>query len=537
MSHYPGATVALSPNFGFPGGSHGRNGQIIRGIVEHRTAGPGAVSWFQNPASQVSANYVILLDGTIVCCVEEEDAAWHAGVVQPQSEFYGETNPNLWCVTSETKILRSNMVWTCAGDLSLGDSIVGCDEYPLVPNRRRNLQMAHINGVGFRKEPTYRLSLSSGVDLRSTSEHKWLVRKYSGAGHNQHWLRTDDLFERFKKGQKLVINRYFSTTVNDETRDAGYLAAAFDGEGNIRYTRGEGIQLCFSQRDNAMLNLVSQLLHVKGFDFHGCFREPNAILNYRRNPVFVITLRGGRREVFRFLSEIAPARLLENWQRSILPNWPMTKISADVIENIEYAGEKEIATIGSTSKTYFAEGYVAHNTVGVEHEANTGNTGPLTAAQLDATTKLHKYLFEKYGYLEIITHDQIDSGRTCPGPGFPLQDIEKIAFSFTTTAPSSATISSGAKSRWATLGVPYPDSSSPLIPVYEHMYGSWLENGQQAYLDPTPAIRKEWINPDGSLRRVALDSGVILEWHKLDGHTYLIEAKSRDAAMKESWGG
>ena len=40
----------------------------------------GAISWFQNPSSNVSAHYVIRSsDGAITQMVREKDIAWHAG--------------------------------------------------------------------------------------------------------------------------------------------------------------------------------------------------------------------------------------------------------------------------------------------------------------------------------------------------------------------------------------------------------------------------------------------------------------------------
>ena len=83
--------ITLSPNFW-----KGMNKPKY--IVLHTTEGlgMGAVAWFQNPASQVSAQYVILEDGNIVGMVDEKDAAWHAGIVNnPSTPFYTGTNPNM----------------------------------------------------------------------------------------------------------------------------------------------------------------------------------------------------------------------------------------------------------------------------------------------------------------------------------------------------------------------------------------------------------------------------------------------------------
>lgn len=86
------ATWRPSPNF-----SSGRNS--FKYIVLHTTegTGPGAVAWFQNPASQVSAHYVVIEDGSLVQMVDEDDTAWHAGriVGTPTTPYYDGVNPNL----------------------------------------------------------------------------------------------------------------------------------------------------------------------------------------------------------------------------------------------------------------------------------------------------------------------------------------------------------------------------------------------------------------------------------------------------------
>lgn len=54
----------------------------IRYVIIHTTQGSyaGAISWFQNPSSNVSAHYVIRSsDGQITQMVQNKDIAWHAG--------------------------------------------------------------------------------------------------------------------------------------------------------------------------------------------------------------------------------------------------------------------------------------------------------------------------------------------------------------------------------------------------------------------------------------------------------------------------
>ncbi|CAF1016476.1 unnamed protein product [Didymodactylos carnosus] len=93
---YPSAQQVSSPHF-----NRGRSGHAIKAIVLHGTAGGGTVQWFLNPASKVSAHYVVEQDGRVVQMVSEDDTAWHAGVVTTNSQFYGQPNPNLWAIGIE----------------------------------------------------------------------------------------------------------------------------------------------------------------------------------------------------------------------------------------------------------------------------------------------------------------------------------------------------------------------------------------------------------------------------------------------------
>lgn len=65
-----------------------RSGTAIDTIVIHTTQGSyaGSISWFQNPAAEVSAHYVIRSsDGEITQMVHEADKAWHVGTYNSRS--------------------------------------------------------------------------------------------------------------------------------------------------------------------------------------------------------------------------------------------------------------------------------------------------------------------------------------------------------------------------------------------------------------------------------------------------------------------
>ena len=77
MPRYPDAKWHPSPNFGYPAGAHGRNGESVRLYVQHTTDGgnkPGLRNWFI--LSDVAPHFCIFTDGTIDQYVDTEDAAW-----------------------------------------------------------------------------------------------------------------------------------------------------------------------------------------------------------------------------------------------------------------------------------------------------------------------------------------------------------------------------------------------------------------------------------------------------------------------------
>ena len=75
-----------SPNFDV-------RAQAISMIVLHYTgmaSGDAAIAWLANPASKVSAHYVVAEDGQVVRMVDEAARAWHAG----RSSWRGITDVN-----------------------------------------------------------------------------------------------------------------------------------------------------------------------------------------------------------------------------------------------------------------------------------------------------------------------------------------------------------------------------------------------------------------------------------------------------------
>ncbi|MFN8027177.1 MAG: glycosyltransferase [Acidimicrobiia bacterium] len=90
---------ATTPNL-----ERGRRGRSPRAVVVHTTDGTfrGAKAWFEDPASGVSAHYLVSLGGEVVQFVDEEDTAWHAGMEPaPGIPVLGDDPPNLCTIGVE----------------------------------------------------------------------------------------------------------------------------------------------------------------------------------------------------------------------------------------------------------------------------------------------------------------------------------------------------------------------------------------------------------------------------------------------------
>jgi hypothetical protein len=257
-------------------------------------------------------------------------------------------------VSPDTPVFLRNLTWKAAGDLLVDDRLIGFDEYNSINQRR--LAEAKVSFSDIQRLPAYNVYLSDGTVLCSTPEHRWLVR---GQGRAIEWCRTDHLQDRLDhhlRTLSLDLPKFFSRHDRRNGFDAGYVAAAFDGEGNIRMGNNNGMSLHMAQKPNSMLENVQGILRSHGYK--------TSISTNLVSDVDNIHVLGGRPEIMRFLQEYRPLRLLDNFAARPLDTLRLQRESDVSIEAVEYLGEIPMARISSTSQTYIASGFGAHNTAG-----------------------------------------------------------------------------------------------------------------------------------------------------------------------------
>lgn len=254
---------------------------------------------------------------------------------------------NLYCVHVDTPILTHDLKWVKAGDLQEGDPLLGFEEYPgRGRGSGRRLMPSTVANFSIKKDDLYKIILSNGDELICNGEHQWLGCYVSGSRRT--WLETKQIA---KNPNLWRLLKTFNVWKSESSYDWGFLSAAFDGEGYITYTTGNGKSVGFVQKDNPLLSRVRKILGKEGIRWSE-FASGAKTIN--------INILGGLSSVLEFLGRARPPRLLANWMADT--NGGLFPKDTPTIISVEPIGKGEIASFSTSSKTYFANGYPCHNT-------------------------------------------------------------------------------------------------------------------------------------------------------------------------------
>lgn len=310
-----------------------------------------------------------------------------------------------YCVSPESRILTKDLRWVTADQVRVGDELVGFEEYPTMGNTYREYRKSIVQDVQYLTRPSHRLTMSDGTKLVSSQEHRWLRYeaqsfKWWETGDLQHRVVTDQLcqtiYDRYhslsrreRAKNKVTVKslaeeygiswsmaqRITSDRMPDESRhghqlikltdvwdtdrsyDAGYLAAALDGEGHLSMRsrkpanrNGTNVVVGFAQRENAMAEEFERIILAKGMSAHR-HKAKEGTLKY--------SIRGGRSELLRLLGSVRPKRLLDIFDPNKL-GILHAKDTPEIVEN-EYMGDIPVVGIKTDTGTFICEGYASHN--------------------------------------------------------------------------------------------------------------------------------------------------------------------------------
>jgi hypothetical protein len=253
------------------------------------------------------------------------------------------------CVTPETPVLLADLTYRPAGDLSIGDKLVGFDE--TTSDGRRKFREATVTEVAKRSLPCIEITCSDGAVTVASEDHPWLV--YSGMAHA--WRTTKNL----QIGTEILSLGKPRDRL--ESWDAGYLAGVLDGEGCIE-RKG---RLRFSQQDNACLAEATRILTALGLS---CLSHENGAEKRGFEACFSVKLNPGREDAgikhLQLLALLRPPRLMSE-QGSRLWVGRSVQIAEPVrVVGLRHVGMRETAAFTTSTATFVANGLLTHNTRG-----------------------------------------------------------------------------------------------------------------------------------------------------------------------------
>lgn len=283
-----------------------------------------------------------------------------------QCRFSGHVK-QFYCVTPDTKILTSDLVWKNAGDLQLFEGLVGFDENTgedgLCSNSRksrRKMKYSNVLHTGIIKRHVYALHLSNGIVLKSSDEHPWLI--CSKKSRNQKWETTLEIVKAINSGKQRFMLQFLkpwedvsNTNVYEENYMLGYLSGIFDGEATINCNR-RGFLISISQNPGPVLEKIKACLNYYGFNYS----------EYLSKKCHNLQLTGTWSDKLRFLNTIKSIRLLTKYKEHLVNNeWRKEFDSVEMLSivTVEDLGMQDVVALETSSRTYFAEGFGSHNSV------------------------------------------------------------------------------------------------------------------------------------------------------------------------------
>ncbi len=240
-----------------------------------------------------------------------------------------------YCLDPSHRVLTADLRWVPLGDLKVGDPLIGFEEEASAPGGRR-YELSTVVSHVFEKASLYRVTLQDGTTFKATAEHQWLAKMRGVHG----WCQTTDLLGK-------AIPRLLDPWKTEDTRDAGWLAGIFDGEG---WLTSKGFNLAVAQNPGLVLDHIRGSLVARDYSFGEGLVSGRCVR---------LNLTGGVSEKARFIGEIRPQRLLADFRIDSLGR---LKSLEDVrVEEVSPVGGGTIVKMKTSSATFIAEGFPHHN--------------------------------------------------------------------------------------------------------------------------------------------------------------------------------
>lgn len=263
-----------------------------------------------------------------------------------------------YCTRGDMRVLMADWTHKRIEDVRIGDTVVGWE----LKNGKRFLRPAKVlnRGVHF-LQPVNRYTFDHGRTVVCTADHLWWRGAHgSGAEYQPLALprsregRSNRICQ--PRGTMASIRELLTPVDIDQSREAGWLAGMFDGEGTTKKNKGHpsGVP-CIVQTDHnpELVEEIRRVLKDCGFQWSESWIDTQE--GWSRRCVF--TVNGGWRERYRFLAEIAPAK-----RRDLAPTlFGHMHTQKHHLVAIEDAGKVDVHWLETETGNYVVEGFCSSN--------------------------------------------------------------------------------------------------------------------------------------------------------------------------------
>lgn len=261
-----------------------------------------------------------------------------------------------FCLSSDTKILTSDLRWIEIKDLKVGDKLVSVEENP--PTRKtaqgRKMKESIVEKKCSIFEEAFEITMTDGSKLKATGKHRFLVSSDMGT----EWKTVDSM----RSGDKIrkIVNVW-----GDPSYEDGWFSGIIDGEGSLSKKTRTGVSLSISQVEGDVLDRIFKYLDSNKilYRIEWDRREKGIKSKLGNKPVCKAVI-SRLSEVFKIIGKTRPSRMIKkNWW--IDKSLPAGGNSYESIVSIKSIGKQEMIDLQTSEHTYIANGFVSHNSTAV----------------------------------------------------------------------------------------------------------------------------------------------------------------------------
>lgn len=253
------------------------------------------------------------------------------------------------CVVPETKILTTDLRWIRADEVKVGDELIGFDEKQQNGHTGVRYRRSNVLACGTVRKKTVTLNTDK-ESITGADDHYLVVMRPNRKGSlTRKWVMLKDI----AVGDKLpFICRPWE---EDKSREGGYLAGIFDGEGWL-----SAVGIGFAQAQGDVERYTKKLLDARGYRIGSWIAKKQP--QYTKPHVKAL-ITCGMWETLRFLGTIRPLRLLQknaiSWEGRRA--WGGINTVYATVVSLEMGSEQNLCAITTSTKTYMANGFFSHN--------------------------------------------------------------------------------------------------------------------------------------------------------------------------------